>query len=209
MTQHETKNKILDVAEKLFAEAGYKATSLRAITSMAGVNLAAVNYHFGSKEGLISAVIERRLVPLNKSRLEQLHRVLVEAADQSLQANVVIRAFVEPTLMFTETLPSGKNFLTLVGRALAEPDETVRKIFIHNMQEVMTVMREALGRSLPDLPSDVLFWRLNFLIGALSHTMRCIEKCPMALEGGVARDAASLAALIVPFLTAGMEAPHA
>ena len=73
-SQTDTKDRILDVAEELFAAKGYQATSLRAITSKAGVNLAAVNYHFGSKESLVAEVIIRRVVPLNEERLQKLER---------------------------------------------------------------------------------------------------------------------------------------
>ena len=68
----ETKNRILDAAERLFADFGYKATSLRDITSEAGVNLASVNYHFGSKEALLAALLERNFAPVNRRRIELL-----------------------------------------------------------------------------------------------------------------------------------------
>src|SRR5947208_16884641 len=69
-----TKERILDSAESLFMEHGFEATSLRSITAAAAVNLAAVNYHFGSKEELFQAVLTRRLDPMNHARLSFLKR---------------------------------------------------------------------------------------------------------------------------------------
>ncbi len=70
-----TKERILDVAERLFADFGYKTTSLRDITSEAGVNLASVNYNFGSKEALLTALLERRFAVVNQRRIERLDRI--------------------------------------------------------------------------------------------------------------------------------------
>ena len=80
----ETKERILDAAETLFMEHGYEATSLRALTTAADVNLAAVNYHFGTKEELFQAVLTRRLDPMNQRRLELLTRFEAESAPKPL-----------------------------------------------------------------------------------------------------------------------------
>ena len=99
LNQTDTKQRILDTAEHLFAREGYHSTSLRAITGQANVNLAAVNYHFGSKEALIEAVIERRIVPLNKIRKQNLEAVQEAARHEGRRPLVkeALRAFIEPT----------------------------------------------------------------------------------------------------------------
>src|SRR5882724_9640976 len=76
-----TKARILDAAEALFMEHGFEATSLRSITAAAAVNLAAVNYHFGSKEELFRAVLTRRLDPMNQARVALLDRFEAEAGE--------------------------------------------------------------------------------------------------------------------------------
>ena len=209
MSQIDTKEKILDVAEKLFASTGYKGTSLRMITAAAEVNLAAVNYHFGSKEGLVTAVIDRRLVPLNEQRCHRLSKVLSEAETMKIKPGLqeVLLAFIEPTLLLTESAPGARNFVTLVGRAMADTEETARKIFIKHMNPAIKIFHDALVETLPELPSDVLYWRLIFLIGTLSHTLRCIDKCPLPLPEAVPQDGRSLVKMLMPFVTAGMEAP--
>ncbi|MBU0482649.1 MAG: TetR family transcriptional regulator [Proteobacteria bacterium] len=209
MTQSDTKETILDKAEELFADKGYKGTSLRMITTAAEVNLAAVNYHFGSKEGLIAAVISRRIVPLNEERSRRVKEVLAKAgaAGSKPVTGAVLLAFIEPTLRLPESAPGARNFVTLVGRALADSDETARRIFIQHMGPAIGIFHEALARALPEMPPDILYWRLNFVIGALSHTLRCIDKCPMALDSAEPRNSRQLVELLLPFLTGGMEAP--
>ncbi|MEN8136233.1 MAG: TetR family transcriptional regulator [Thermodesulfobacteriota bacterium] len=209
MSQIDTKEKILDVAEELFAKTGYRGTSMRAITSQAEVNLAAVNYHFGAKQGLITAVIERRLLPLNKLREQGLSAAKEKAAKEGKKPDVpaVLLAFIEPTLLLPDSAPGARNFITLIGRALADTDKTARNIFILNMKPIIRIFYTCLVEALPDIPKDVVYWRLNFVIGSLSHTMRAIDRCPVPMDEAVAHDARSLVKLLMPFVTAGMEAP--
>ena len=112
----DTKEQILDVAERLFADRGFHATPLRDITSEAGVNLASVNYHFGSKEALLAAVLERRLSPVNARRLELLDAIEAAAGTGAPNAEEVIRAFLSPPFQKRhEWGAGGDNFLRLLG----------------------------------------------------------------------------------------------
>src|SRR6478752_3282958 len=94
----DTKTRILDVAEGLFMEHGFKATSLRQLTSAAGVNLAAVNYHFGSKEELFQSVLTRRLDPMNQERIELLERLEREAAGRPMSVEKILSSMLIPAL---------------------------------------------------------------------------------------------------------------
>ncbi|MFN2366985.1 MAG: TetR/AcrR family transcriptional regulator [Desulfurivibrionaceae bacterium] len=210
MSQLDTRTRILDVAEELFADKGYRGTSMRAITARAEVNLAAVNYHFGSKQGLVTEVIERRLVPLNRLREQNLNAVREKAAKikKIPELERVLLAFIEPTLMLPESTPGAKNFITLISRAMADTDQTAREIFVRNMKQIITLFYNCLAEALPEISPDVLYWRLNFVIGALSHTMRSIDKCPVPMAEGVPHDSRSLVKLLLPFIRAGMEAPQ-
>src|SRR5215475_3768724 len=113
-----TKDRILDAAEALFMEHGFEATSLRAITAAAGVNLAAVNYHFGSKQELFQAVLTRRLDPMNQERVDLLTRLENEVAPAPLPCEQILNAMFLPALKLArDPERGGKNFLRLLGRA--------------------------------------------------------------------------------------------
>src|ERR671938_1143982 len=94
--QHETRTRILDAAEELFMQHGFEGTSMRVLTSKAGVNLAAVNYHFGSKDALIEALFRRRLDPMNAARVAELDEL--EASERAPSPEAIIRAFIAPGL---------------------------------------------------------------------------------------------------------------
>src|SRR4029453_3762817 len=91
--QHETRTRILDAAEELFMQHGFEGTSMRQLTAKAGANLAAVNYHFGSKDALMGAVFRRRLDPMNAGRIAELERLEKEAAGRPLSPEAIIHAF--------------------------------------------------------------------------------------------------------------------
>ena len=171
----DTKERILDVAERLFADFGYTATSLRDITREAGVNLASVNYHFGSKEALLAALLERRFAVINERRLTQLDRVEASAGPGRPGLEEIVRAFLAPPFeMRSEWGTSGQKFLRLVGRIHSETDE-IRQVFIQLFQPVKSRFTAALLRALPDVGPDEVEWRVHFLVGAMAHTMTWCE----------------------------------
>lgn len=210
MSRGDTKERILDAAERLFAREGFHGTSLRTLTGEAKVNLAAVNYHFGSKEALLEAVFERRILPLNKVRRENLEKVGQMAAKEGRRPGVreTLHAFIEPGLRFKKAEPGSKDFITLVGRAFAAPDDTVRKVLMRFMRPMFLLLFNTLSEALPELPQDVLLWRINFTIGAMAHVMHIKGKFrlgPMSFNTDCDTD--SLIAMLVDFVTAGVMAP--
>jgi AcrR family transcriptional regulator len=209
MCQPDTKQRVLNAAEHLFAEHGYYATSLRTITTRAGVNLAAVSYHFGGKEALIEAVIVRRLEPLNRLRSERLDDVLEQAARANRRPSCrdLLRAFVEPTLHLRREGSGSEDFIALVGRTLAEPRGVVMNLFMQQMEPLMKKYFEALKLALPQVRDTTLFLRLHLLMGSLSHIMRCHERYPI-VPHGVCADlpVEELVEHYLDFATAGMEA---
>ena len=117
-----TKRRILDAAETLFMEHGFEATSLRAITTAAEVNLAAANYHFGSKEELFQAVLTRRLDPMNEARLELLTRFEHASAPRAVPCEKILAALFIPALELARDRDrGGENFLRLLGPRLRRP----------------------------------------------------------------------------------------
>ena len=210
MLPPDTKDRILDAAERLFARHGFHNTSLRAITSEAGANVAAVNYHFGSKDALIEAVFGRRLEPLNRERMDRLRALRRTAADLGRAPAVeeVVRAFVEPTLRFRDTAPGAREFVFLVGRALFEPDDAIRSVFFRLMEPVFREFMAALGEGLPDLDPAELFWRMQLGMGATARAM-CLpeepELAPPQVRGPLEGEEA--VRMLVSFVVAGLRAP--
>jgi len=210
MSHPDTKERILDAAERLFAAQGFHTTSLRAITAEAAANVAAVNYHFGSKDGLIEAIFERRLGPLNEERARGIQAALARAsaAGAAPALEEVLWGFVEPSLRFRDTATGAREFLTLVGRALFEPDEGVRAVFFRLMGPVFRLLWEALAEALPGLPPEDLSWRLQLAMGAMGRAMCMPEKlqlAPVDVAGPLEGEAA--VRTLVSFLAAGLRAP--
>ncbi len=208
MSQPDTKQRILDAAEHLFARDGYHATSLRGITTTADANLAAVNYHFGSKEALLEAVIVRRLDPLNEIRRGQLEALLqkAELARELPSCREVLRAFVEPTLRLRQQGSEAEDFIALIGRTLAEPRGIAMSIFLRHMQPLLQRIFQALALSLPALTEQDLFWRMHFTMGCLSHIMRCHERYSMVPDNvNIDLPVDELIEHFLDFTTAGME----
>lgn len=205
-----TRERILGAAESLFMEQGYAATSLRVITAKAKVNLAAVNYHFGSKQALIREVFERRLGPLNAARIAHLDKLEAAECGRPLAIEQIIEAIIAPVMHISqEPLARGTVFLRLLGRAFSEPADTLREILPGQYRPVVIRFKQALMRSLPDMPDQELTWRMHFMFGTLSYTMagndalKLIATCN--LDG--ADDAQAIMRRLIPFLAAGLQAP--
>lgn len=205
-----TRERILDAAERLFAQKGFRCTSIRVLAREAQVNLAAINYHFGSKEALLEKVIERRLRPLNHLRMERLKAVRETAVREGRRpkAKDALRAFIEPAFAFNESLSGNRSFLALAGRAFSEPDGTVRIIFTRQIESRFSLLFNIMKEALPDLPEDVLLWRLHFTIGALDHAMRMFVNCMLVPdEIALVDDATTMTDMLLAFVTSGMNAP--
>ena len=166
MATADTKERLLDAAEKLFCEGGIGVTSLRAITQLAGTNLASVNYHFGSKLELVKAVFDRRLDPLNGKRLQLLEQTMAESTEPALES--ILEALVVPTVeMLQESADAGSDFPRLVGRAQFEPDPALRRLVVETFEGVTRRFTTALGTCLPDLSEQEIFARFFFALGAM------------------------------------------
>ena len=163
-----TKDRVLDAAERLFARDGIEATSLRAITAEAGVNLAAVNYHFQSKDALVRAVIARRVVPVNERRLALLDAVERAAGDGPLPLQGVLDAFIRPVMEIYSS--RGREFTPLMGRMYTEP-EFAERIYKEHLEPLAARFIAAYERALPHLDRVELLWRMHFAMGAVGHTL--------------------------------------
>lgn len=193
----DTKERILDAAEKLFGKNGFDATSLRDITAEAGVNLAAVNYHFQSKESLLEAVIARRMEPVNRKRLE-----LLELAGPSASLEQILMAFLNP-LFEAHTSES----LCLLGRVLATPDIFMRAFYKKHVAGAAERFADALNRALPWLTRREIMWRMNFTAGSMAHIMSRGTMLTEMTDGQCdPSDRPALLARLVTFAAAGFRA---
>src|SRR5215472_10783137 len=205
-----TKERILDAAEALFMEHGFEATSLRQLTAAAGVNLASVHYHFGSKEELFEAVLKRRLDPMNQERLALLTRFEHESAPRPLSCEKILAAMFIPALKLArDPKRGGKNFLRLLGRAYADPAPFIRRFLSEQYAVMIARFKAAFRRALPQLPKKELSWWLHFVMGALSYTLAGTDtlKLIAALSPGEADNDEIVLRRLAPFLIAGLRAP--
>ncbi len=206
----ETQTRILDAAEELFLQHGFEGASMRMLTTRAGVNLAAINYHFGSKDALIEAVLRRRLDPMNVNRVAALDGLEAQAAGQPLEPEAIIGAFVGTSLrMIEDSRGGGRNFIRLLGRTYTDPDKQIRALIGQLYAPAMERYKAAFTRALPDLPRDELVWRMHFMFGTLSYTLAATDTVQL-IAGFKAEDrydARLLEARLTAFLAAGLLAP--
>ena len=206
---HETRTRILDAAEELFMQHGFGGTSMRQLTAKAAVNLAAVNYHFGSKDALIEAVFRRRLDPMNAGRIAELDR-LEKACAGPLAPEAIIRAFVGASLrMIEDAKCGGRNFIRLLGRTYTDPHKQIRALIGQLYAPAMERFKSAFERSLPQMPRDELVWRIHFMFGTLAYTLAATDTVQLiaGCKPEDRYDARLLEARLTAFLAAGLLAP--
>ena len=207
---HATRTRILDAAEELFMQHGFEGTSMRMLTARAGANLAAVNYHFGSKDALIEAVFRRRLDAMNAERVAALERLEKDAAGRPLAPAAIIRAFVGPSLqLIADARGGGRNFARLLGRTYTEPAKPIRTLIGQMYAPAMERFKAAFAAALPAMPADELVWRMHFMFGTLAYTLAATDTVQL-IAGAKPEDrydARVLEERLAAFLGAGLEAP--
>lgn len=201
-----TKDRILDAAEYLFAEHGFAETSLRQITTRAGVNLAAVNYHFRSKDELIFATFTRRIQPLNEIRLRALDELEARAGDGPLAIEDVVRTFLEPVVLGgPEQIP--EHFRRLFGRMFGEPGDLFTRVIREQLAGTRDRYLAAFRRALPGASMEEIVWKLFFMIGSMAHVLGGMHHLE-ALGAGIVdtRDKRAVAERLIAFSAAGFRA---
>jgi AcrR family transcriptional regulator len=206
----ETKVAVLNAAERLFASHGFKATSLRAITSEAQANLGAVNYHFSSKDALVLAVLRRRMQPLNAERLALLDRFETEAGTKPLPVEKSLEAlFRPPAELVARGAKGGRFFIRLLAQCLAEPGAFLQPLVEEEFAEKNRRFHAAIRRACPYLSSDDVHWRLHFAHGVFLHTIANAHVLDLS-SGGRCRIGSVEATLtrMIEFCAAGFAAPN-
>ena len=205
MAPPDTRTQILDAAEHLFAERGYRGTSVRAITDLAGVNLAAVGYHFGSKAELMSAVARRVVEPINAAQCAGLDRLLAGTTDPG--AAELVEAFAAPLFDgMSVGDEGGARRSRLIVMILSDPAEEVRGWAGAGQDTVRERYLAAFARALPGLSPEELWFRIRGVLAVTAVDrvevhQRPTPDCPSPVVGEAARHWA------VTFLAAAMSAP--
>lgn len=214
----ETRTLILDTAEAMFVEHGFSGVTMRALTARAGVNLAAVNYHFGSKDQLLLEVFRRGSGSINRERARLLREARTEAGGKALPVRTILHALFAPPIRATLQTRSSLShpaaggrsiYMQFIARAALDGPEEMRTMIERDVAHLKRFV-DALSEALPQLPRADLLWRFHFAMGALHslyHDLRRLE----ALSGGpLALDSADdLVERVVSFAAAGLEAPRA
>jgi len=209
MSKNDTKDRIVSAAERLFSERGFAGTSLRTVTSEAGVNLAAVHYHFGTKDALLRAVFTRRIEPVNRQRLQRLDALERDAGDGHPRIEDILEAFLSPIMDLKRDLEGeGMVWSRFIGRVYSEPQEVVENLIREQFQDVGQRFVAALTGCLPHLAEVEIVERLQFTIGAMSHTLTDLNRVilPGAAAGRAGANPNTLPHLIA-FLAAAFRAP--
>ena len=204
MAQPDTRTKVLDAAERLFGEFGYRGTSVRAITNLAGANLAAVAYHFGSKAELMAAVVRRVIEPITTAQRARLDELLARTEEPTVAD--LVEAFVGP--LFDE-MPAdddrGARTSRLIVTILSDPAEEARSWSGPDEAAVRERYLTAFTRALPGLAPQELWFRMRGILAVTAVDRvevynQPTPTCSTAAAGQARRWA-------ITFLTAAMSAP--
>jgi len=198
-----TKAAVLATAERLFAEQGLRAVSVRDITAEAGVNLASVNYHFGSKDALVFEIFRRRTAELSRERARRLHQA-IDRHGGSPPVREILEALIAPPLIWSRIGHERRTALQFIIRARSEGGEDVREVLRTDVSHLRP-FADALLAARPDLPAEEVYWRLHFTLGMI-HNNRFAEFDRLhVLSGGATREgeAERLLARMLDFAEAG------
>ena len=211
MARSDSRERILDAAERLFAEKGVQAASLREIGARARANPGSIYFHWKTKAELIREVFRRRLAPLDAERMRRLEEAQAAHAPDAVPLEAVLEALVGPMLELVHgTDRGGAGFLRLLGRTYNEPDRDLVRMLRRDHGATLERFRDALAKALPDLPEEQLFVRFHFALGALAHTLG--SDASWQLVVGARRRSASWEEVLgelMPFLVGGFGAPSA
>jgi AcrR family transcriptional regulator len=209
MTEPTTKDAILAAAEQLYADKGFTGTSVRAITQAAGVNTAAIHYHFGSKEALIEEMIARRAAPVNRARLAALDAIEARHPDGPLPLEDLIEAFLGPALRLRAEADDGDILPRLMARLAMESGTVLRDVVNTVFAEIRRRFVPAFRRALPGVSEDDVFWRMHMMIGSMCFAIAVPGVHTVPCEPGRRLHTDEVLERIVQFTAAGMRGAEA
>lgn len=202
-----TPDKILDLAEAMFAESGYRAVSVRSITRACGVNIAAIHYHFGSKEVLLEQIFAKRSAAINNARFR-----LLEACrpghDRPPMLEQILEAYLRPSLVLPNGDVGARRFMRLRAILAHEQADLSKNLISKHFNHVSGTFIGALMKVLDHLPARGVYWRFHFLLGAQYFTLADPGRIQILSEGSCdPSDSETALAELVAFTAAGFRAP--
>lgn len=198
----DTKELILEVAERMFAERGFASVSIRDLTAEAGVNIASINYYFGSKDKLLYEVFKRRSNEMTESRLDGLHAAQARTGGNP-SARDIMHALIAPSIEWRDPNSSHRHAFKFLSRARTEGTPQIKKV-IDTRLGALEEFRDALLKAYPDASIEDVVWGLHFALSTMHHVG--IERLRIeALSNGVcdSRDMAALTERLVDYTAAG------
>jgi AcrR family transcriptional regulator len=204
--QAATKAAVFNAAERLFALHGFQNVSVRDITAEAGVNLASVNYHFGSKDALLFEIFRKRTSELNRERARMLHEANARH-DGKPPVREILEAYFAPPLRWAAPDNDRRISVQFIIRARSEGTEEMREVLRNDVSHLAR-FADALMAARPDLPKEDVYWRLHFVLGIV-HNNRFAEFDRLhVLSGGLTRegDVDALLRRMLDFAEAGFTA---
>ena len=207
-----TRRVILDAAEALISRHGVEGTSVRQIVNAAGVNLGAINYHFGTKELLVLEVLARRLEPMNRERLARLDALEAGAGRRKLKLEEILEALVRPAVESPGGGADCDEMMRLISRCVQEPNAQLQKFVAEKFEAVASRFEAAILRAVPSLPPEELYWRMQFIFGALHFGQERwlrFEQLPRCTDlAAVKPDREGFIQRFIAFAAAGMSSPR-
>ena len=203
-----SRSSILDAAEKAFADAGFEGASLRQIVKDARANLATIYYHFGSKEGLMEAVLRRRFAPVHEEHFQELCQLQREFDKKPVPLEKILEAMLLPPLRLATAAGKGETIMRLIGRGVVDPNRRTQELLRRLHRDVRQAYLDAVQQSAPHLSKADLWWRFEFVWGAFIFIL-CNPSRIKEMTAGVCNPNhidALLAQLIVAF-SASFRAP--
>lgn len=203
-----TRERLLDAAERLFAERGFEGTSMRAVTQAAGTSVSAANYHFGSKQALLRATLQRTIEPVNRRRIERLSALEGEARDAPLALEAILDAFLRPAFeVRAESEDAQARYRQVAARIFSDPPEVVAQLRHDLFDGVAGRFIDALHRALREQTAQQLQLSFHFMVGVFVHVIA--GHLEMMRGAGCAGDLSDAAVLrrLISFVAAGLRAP--
>lgn len=204
-TANDTAAKLLDAAERLFAQQSYEGTSIREITSAAGVRLALAHYHFGSKQDLFRAVLARRADIVNASRLSLLDHFRSLRGTKPLLVEQIVRSYISPYVYWCKTGGAGWRDYAILGARILSSDAWI-SLLSELFDDLAQTFLSELRRTFPRCDEDKIQWAFDFLVGSMASTFSQNNRIQRLSEGLCSSDELEAAcSRLIPFISTGIE----